>query len=148
MYRQVLVPIDGSKESLAAAALARDFLAANLAGSVSLIHVVNIARELSDISLIKPTLIDEAWIDRNIKNKGRDILKPAEVLFQQSGLPVDTIVKWGDPAEQAEKTAREGGFDLIVVGNRGLSAISGMILGSVSSKILHTAKCQVIVIKI
>ena len=37
--------------------------------------------------------------------------------------------------------------ELIIVGARGLSQLSGLILGSVSEKVLHVAPCPVIVVR-
>lgn len=147
MYGKLLVPIDGSPESLAAAALARDLIKAGLAGSAILIHVINITHELRDISLLKPTMLHEEAEEMRIDHLGQEILQPARDLFEQADLPVDTLVAWGEPAQEIVKNVQELHIDLIIMGSRGLSAIKGMVMGSVSTKTLHLARCQVIVLK-
>jgi nucleotide-binding universal stress UspA family protein len=50
------------------------------------------------------------------------------------------------PAHEIADIAREAGADLIVTGTRGLSAIGGLLLGSVTHRLLHIAPCPVLVV--
>jgi nucleotide-binding universal stress UspA family protein len=50
------------------------------------------------------------------------------------------------PAHEVANTAREVGADLIVVGTRGRTAIGGLLLGSVTNRLLHIAPCPVLVV--
>ena len=56
------------------------------------------------------------------------------------------LILEGDPAERIIETARVMKSDLIVMGSRGLSNILGLTLGSVSTKVLHSAKCMVLIV--
>ena len=42
--------------------------------------------------------------------------------------------------------AEESGADLIVVGTRGLNAAKRLVLGSVSTNVVHHAPCDVLVV--
>ena len=53
----------------------------------------------------------------------------------------------GDPAEQLIETAREVDADLLVVGRRDENAIKRLVLGSVSSKVVSDAPCDVLVVR-
>lgn len=56
-------------------------------------------------------------------------------------------IKANDPASEILKLANGGGYDLVVLGSRGLSGIKSALMGSVSSKIAKEAKCSVLVVK-
>jgi len=52
----------------------------------------------------------------------------------------------GQPAHDIANIAREAGADLIVVGTRGLSTIGGLLLGSVTQRLLHIAPCPILAV--
>ncbi len=60
---------------------------------------------------------------------------------------VSTLALWGQPAEEICKYADAQGIDLIVIGSRGRSAFTELLLGSVSSQVLHHATCPVTVVR-
>ena len=60
---------------------------------------------------------------------------------------VETRVREGDPREEIPRTAEERAADLVVVGARGLGAVKGFLLGSVSGAVVHGAPCSVLVVK-
>jgi nucleotide-binding universal stress UspA family protein len=53
----------------------------------------------------------------------------------------------GDPAEEILVTAKDLDSDLIVMGARGLGGVERVLLGSVSEKVLHHARCPVLIVK-
>ncbi len=66
--------------------------------------------------------------------------------LEKSGIAFEVLILEGDPAEMIIETARVLKSDLIVMGSRGLSNILGLTLGSVSTKVLHSAKCMVLIV--
>jgi len=60
---------------------------------------------------------------------------------------VGTVLRWGDAASEIIQFIKENGIDLVVTGSRGLSQLQGMLLGSVSRKLVHYAGCSVLVVK-
>jgi nucleotide-binding universal stress UspA family protein len=50
----------------------------------------------------------------------------------------------GHPADAIVEEAERGGFDLVVVGSRGLHGVRA--LGSVSERVAHRARCSVLVV--
>jgi len=53
----------------------------------------------------------------------------------------------GDPAEEIVATANDFDADLVVVGAHGLGRMARALLGSVSQKVLHNARCPVLIVK-
>ncbi len=60
---------------------------------------------------------------------------------------IETYTVAGDPAEEITRVASEVAADLIVLGSRGLGTVKGLMLGSVSQKVLHTSPCACLVVK-
>lgn len=66
-----------------------------------------------------------------------------------AGTGVDNVrvqTAWGDPAEMIIETARRERGDAIVAGRRGRGRLTGLLLGSVSQKLVALAPCMVIVV--
>lgn len=54
---------------------------------------------------------------------------------------------WGHVAETVCQYAKTREADLVVIGSRGRSAFSALMLGSVSTQVLHHAPCPVTVVR-
>jgi nucleotide-binding universal stress UspA family protein len=81
------------------------------------------------------------------RERQRAALQEAAELLAGRGLHVRPVEGIGDPAEAIVAEARESGADLIVVGTRGLGLAERITLGSVSSKVVHHAPCDVLVVR-
>jgi nucleotide-binding universal stress UspA family protein len=79
---------------------------------------------------------------------GERLLQSAEAYARECGATrVHTILARGEPAKTILSIADEDNIDLIVVASRGLGEMRSLLLGSVSSKIAHMAKCSVVLVK-
>jgi nucleotide-binding universal stress UspA family protein len=58
-------------------------------------------------------------------------------ILDEVGVEYDTRIEYGHTAETIVRVANEEQIDLIVMGSRGLTAASALLLGSVSHKVLH-----------
>jgi nucleotide-binding universal stress UspA family protein len=61
-------------------------------------------------------------------------------------LPVTTVLRHGDPAEEILRLVREEPVDLICMGARGRGRVTGALLGSVSTAVLHHSPVPVVVL--
>ena len=69
----------------------------------------------------------------------------AQVVASGEVVPVRTTVRRGHPAHVLLDAAK--GADLLAVGSRGHGGFAGMLLGSVSSHVMHHATCPVVVVR-
>jgi nucleotide-binding universal stress UspA family protein len=139
MFEKILVPLDGSKHSIKALEVAVQ-IALRFDGKITLIHVYSI-----DGFAISATPVQE-FIEA-IRKVGADILADGEKRVKAEGVHVETLLLEGHAVEQIVKACREGKFDLVVMGARGLSRIKEILLGSVSDGVTRHACCPVLVVK-
>lgn len=67
---------------------------------------------------------------------------------REAGAPqVDTRISIEDPTHALEHAAKEGGYDLLVVGHRGLSPLKELFLGSTAKTIVDRVQCSVLVVR-
>ena len=79
--------------------------------------------------------------------EGKEIITKAEGFVKTEGVEFACKMIPGVPAEEIVKTARDEGVDLIVMGSRGLTEVRAFLLGSVSDKVSHHAKCPTLIVK-
>jgi nucleotide-binding universal stress UspA family protein len=72
-------------------------------------------------------------------------LREARDFFASKGLRVETAEGYGDPSDVLIDEARDAEADLIVVGTRGRNKVEGLLLGSVSTRLVQNAPCSVLV---
>jgi len=145
MFEKLLVPVDGSEESKRALEAARA-LREKFGSEITLVYV------LAPVTLIATAAPGEEKILQAIpevyefrQKEGNTVLEEAASRF----LPRDVEKKLleGHPARCIINFAREGNFDLIIMGSRGMSRIAGFLLGSVSDAVVHHAHCPVLLVR-
>ncbi len=138
MYRNILVAVDGSKESDLALDAAID-LALGTNARLTLLHVATRAPASLGVSAAGAAVAAEL-LEYHDKVLHEAIDKvPKE-------LPITTLMLDGHPAQAIVKAAREYEHDLIVMGSRGRGRASAALLGSVSHEVLHEADVPVLVV--
>ncbi len=155
MFEKILVPLDGSDHSVRALEKAVQ-IAKKFSGKVTLIHAYSVS--MQPIILPEPTMLSSptipiltaAEISRVVeaaRATGERILKDGEARAKAEGVVVEALIVEGHAVQEIVRTAKEGNFDLIVMGARGVSHIRGLLLGSVSDGVIHHALCPVLVVK-
>lgn len=144
----VLLAVDGSEGALKAVEWVRN-LAHELAGlEVTLLQVVRPV----DFRYVTVESGGAGWqrvldeLEAGAREKARELIEETQGKFP-SEARTTVLVTVGDPAVEIVNTAREIGADLIVVGSRGLGQIKGILLGSVSDRVVHLAHCPVVVVR-
>jgi nucleotide-binding universal stress UspA family protein len=132
-----LVPIDGSPHSNKAIEFAAD-ISKRYGSRLILLHVIPIrVYAFAEVGAVLSEDVEE----------GEEILRRGVELAKSLGLEADRRLGKGIPAEEILRVAEEEGVDLIVIGSRGLSGVKAFLLGSVSDKVSHHAKCPVLIVR-
>lgn len=121
MYRKILVGTDGSKTAAKAVSRAVEVAAASGAS-------------LTILSAGRPDKAGKVVADAAAEHAG-------------SGVPIETQVVDDEAVAALVHAAREGGFDLLVMGNRGMTGITRFLKGSVPNKVTHHLPCSLLVVK-
>jgi nucleotide-binding universal stress UspA family protein len=89
----------------------------------------------------------EGDLSKELEAAANKILEHARERALREGLS-EVILQsgWGDPAETIIDLVQRENPDLLVVGRRGHSRLSGLLLGSVSQKMTSLAPCKVMVV--
>ena len=68
-------------------------------------------------------------------------------LIEALDIEADEVVEVGEPAEVICEVAERYNADTIVIGSRGHGFVKRVLMGSVSSQVLHNAPCPVLVVR-
>jgi nucleotide-binding universal stress UspA family protein len=144
LFSKILVGLDGSDYSLKALDLAID-LAKKYQSQLVLVHVV--MRQIYAINPPEAGVLAGTAIVRELEEDGKAVLTKGEESVKAQGIPVETRLRQGVPAEELLRAAADEKADLIVLGSRGLSQVKAFFLGSVSDKVSHHAKCPTLIVR-
>ena len=146
MYRHILLATDGSPCALRAAVAAAE-IACTYRSKVTIIHVQ--LEILANLGLADATLAEQ-YIDvqeQNCTAEYEQVIAMTRPAFDKREVEFDAVQAHGYSGDVISAVAAQCGADLIVVGHRGLSALQSIVLGSTSERIVHTAKCSVLVVR-
>ncbi len=136
--KRMLVAVDGSKYGLEAVKAAAKLAVERGIESVTLINVIpTVTSTLGTTVVGAPPEDIEAW----------EVFDQPKSLLKEAGIKAELLLHEGDPAEEIVRAAREEGFDLILIGHRGLSPVKAFLLGSVSNRVVTHAPCSVLVVR-
>ena len=136
--RRILAGVDGSTHAEAAVRAVADLFGDRGEVSVTLLTVIRVVGLATGV-------IEEPGSPGNPESWAY-FEEPRKIL-RHVGIEPTLLLREGDPAEEIVAAARQGGFDLIVVGHRGISAIKALVLGSVSQGVVAHAPCSVMVVR-
>jgi nucleotide-binding universal stress UspA family protein len=139
VFEKILVPLDGSEHSLNALEKAIQ-IAKKFDGKITLINVYSVSSFRMTPSQVFAYVVE-------IRKSGESILAEGQKIVFDEGIQVETLLKEGHIVEEILQKAREGNFDLIVMGARGISKMKEILLGSVSHRVTTHAPCPVLIVK-
>jgi len=149
---KILVCTDGSEYSKRALEKASIIAQGCNADEVAIIHVYDnrgdIPLPLMSGNISAEQMESYRKVTKAHKNERRKILSDALKFFKGKNIKTRTILKEGHPSHTIVSVANEEGFDLIVLGSRGLGGFKKLFLGSVSHAVIHEVEnCSVLTVK-
>ncbi|OWW19793.1 universal stress protein [Noviherbaspirillum denitrificans] len=139
---KILLAVDGSDSALHAAAYVAK--RASAAKGEYEVHLVNVQYPLHGSVA---SFVDSSQIKQYHHEEGMKILNAARAQLDAAGTSSEAHLFVGEPAEVITRFAKEQGCDEIVIGTRGLSGISSLLVGSVATKIIHLSEVPVLLVK-
>lgn len=140
--KKILVAVDGSKNSDKAVIEAKK-IGRCMNSEINVIYV------MEDI-MVHPYIHMEEYkgvLDEAFKEQGTEVLDRAKKELEDYDGKVEYLLKNGNPGNRILKVAEEGEYDLIIMGSRGLNAVSRVMIGSVSNKVINRADISVLIVK-
>jgi nucleotide-binding universal stress UspA family protein len=139
---KILLPVDGSALALDAVHHALQLVRNGLNASFVLANVQ------------EPTYLYEMMLAPNSEvlegvsgAAGHHALEQAKALLSDAGVPFECEIASGDPAHTLIDIAERFGCDAVIMGARGVGALRGALLGSVSQTVLHDATVPVTIVR-
>ncbi|MDD5366384.1 MAG: universal stress protein [Gallionellaceae bacterium] len=139
---KLLVPVDGSDSAKRALRHAMSLCGRNCEVELNLL---NVQEPIVDWE-VRRFLRDEE-IDKMLRQKADEILAEAEAAAVDAGCRTNRYVAIGDVAQVIVDQATALACDQIVMGTHGRGAFQGLLLGSVSTKVLHLVPLPVTLVK-
>jgi nucleotide-binding universal stress UspA family protein len=92
--------------------------------------------------------IDEIQEEKKVADERYDkIVEQIRVKAKESGVDIKVLRPFGHPAQTIVEAAKEGKFDLILVGHSGLSGVWAAFLGTTAEKVSRHAPCSVLIVR-
>ena len=139
---RILLALDGSEFSLKAAQYIvahRDAFRRKLQPTLLYVDAPFVERA--------ETVYGRGGVEREHEQNAQAAFAGAIAVLEGAGVRYETRMLVGDPGLAIAGHARDGGYDMIVMGSHGHGALSGLVLGSAVTKVLAACKVPVLVVR-
>jgi nucleotide-binding universal stress UspA family protein len=140
--KRILVPLDGSESSEAAAAVAAD-LARGSGGCVRLVQVYPVPQQLMGAFGRVVAYADQEM--ERLTGEGRDYLESVEARL--GSVPAESVVRFGEPAEEILTEAEAFDADAIVLTTARRTGLSRLGRGGLGERLLHDSTVPVVLVR-
>ncbi len=146
MEQKLLLASDGSENALSAAEFSARLAKLSPQIKITVLVINDVLEKMKYYTPVRSPVIYEE-IEIFFKDKTKDALERTLKVFEKDNIQAEGVIRLGNPAQEIVDYAREQCFSQIVIGSRGLGSLKGIVLGSVSTKVLQLADCPVTVVK-
>jgi len=147
MYQHILVPTDASAAARTASSHAVD-LAALCEAEIHALHVIDTDAMTHTVRSTTITQLEAGQLDEHpeaytrAKNATHDVVATAN----EAGVEATQSIAAGRPHTEIIEYARTNDIDLIVMGSRGHSGVSRLLLGSTTQRVIKKTSIPVLVV--
>ena len=146
---KIILATDGTTYSDAATVMLSNFKLGS-GDSVRVVSVVDMAVPLA-VDVYGGYLPDTTELEKAARENAAKVIESTcekvRTFFGGSGVDVSGEVLFGSPDSRIVEMAEDIGTDLIVLGSHGYKRWERLLLGSVSSSVVHHAHCSVLVVR-
>jgi nucleotide-binding universal stress UspA family protein len=106
--------------------------------------------EVGLVTVARPIYRDApytGYADPKDEAEQRHVLGSARAILEEAGISPAGFAPVGNPADQILVTAESFEAELIVLGARSLGTVKRLVLGSVSTRVMHDSNCDVLIVK-
>ncbi len=139
---KILVPFDGSENSLRAVQYAAKF--AKMTTPPSHIELLFVE---DPVPLRLHASLSSQEIERIESSEAERILQPARALLESAGISYQARWRAGSPGNEIALQVHESGCTAVVMGTRGLGPVTSIMIGSVATKVMHLVEVPITLIK-
>jgi nucleotide-binding universal stress UspA family protein len=144
MFGKILAGVDGSDGSVDAARVAAE-MAQRFGGELTVLHVVEPPRTTAPFP--GAPVLPLPVVERYVQDLHRAALNRVRPVIRECLPEFEVLEETGEPAVVIARIAEAQGFDLVVLGSRGLSPEKAAQMGSVSDGVAHRAHCPVLIVR-
>jgi len=138
-YKKILVAVDGSESSRNALRQACKIAREDVSWVTVLMTVPILQDQYEVLSVEKAT--------RGLRGEADKVLSEMKKIGEEEGVNMRTLLEEGNPLDVIRDVAEEGGYDLIVMGRRGMTRLERAYMGSVTSRVIGLTATYVLVIQ-
>jgi nucleotide-binding universal stress UspA family protein len=136
MYHKILVTLDGTPTDRGIIDHVKE-LARLMHSHVVLLHVADgwAARTFGSDAVSPEVTADQAY------------LSSVRAEFESAGTPAETVLAFGEPADEIVKWIRDKGCDLVAMSTHGHRFFADLFLGTTANRVQHQVKVPVLLLR-
>lgn len=139
---KILLPVDGSdytKRMLAYLGAHEEMFGAD--NEFTLVHIQ------TPVPPRARAAVGKEIVDKMHEDETRAATRGVLAYFKQKGWKAKLVSKVGSPGDEISKLADSGKFHLVVMGSHGHGALSALLMGSTTQRVLANCRTPVLLIR-
>lgn len=110
-------------------------------------HQYTVLTVVSEVPKRAASFVDSSAVKSYYEDEARAVLDPVRAFFAQQGIEAQFVHKVGHPAQEIANYAKQGKFDMLMLGSHGHGVLGNLIMGSVATKVLSLSEVPVLLLR-